>query len=165
MSRTISPSVKRPYGVVRVCQELDLARSTFYAAWDRRRNLAGPAGKRGPKTLLSDAEMTEEIRAVLEASPFVGEGHRKAWARLRAAGIRTSRQRVLRLMREANLLAPSRAKRVLGPRHHDGTITTEQPDTMWGTDLTTVMTLREGQAAVFIAVDHCTAEGVGIHAA
>ena len=34
---------------------------------------------------------------------------------------------------------------------------------MWGTDLTTAFT-DEGQAAVFIAVDHCSAECVGIHA-
>jgi hypothetical protein len=31
---------------------------------------------------------------------------------------------------------------------------------MWGTDLTSVMT-GEGQAAVFVAVDHCSAECVG----
>ena len=35
---------------------------------------------------------------------------------------------------------------------------------MWGTDLTTTLT-GEGQAAVFVAVDHCSAECVGIHAA
>jgi len=35
---------------------------------------------------------------------------------------------------------------------------------MWGTDLTTTIT-GEGQAAVFIAIDHCSAECVGIHAA
>jgi putative transposase len=34
---------------------------------------------------------------------------------------------------------------------------------MWGTDLTSVMT-GEGQAAVFVAVDHCSAECVGLHA-
>ena len=34
---------------------------------------------------------------------------------------------------------------------------------MWGTDLTSVIT-GEGQAAVFITVDHCSAECVGIHA-
>jgi len=34
---------------------------------------------------------------------------------------------------------------------------------MWGTDMTAVMT-GEGQAAVFIAVDHCSAECLGIHA-
>ena len=35
---------------------------------------------------------------------------------------------------------------------------------MWGTDLTTTFT-GEGQVAVFVAVDHCSAECVGIHAA
>ena len=34
---------------------------------------------------------------------------------------------------------------------------------MWGADLTSVMT-GEGQAAVFVAVDHCSTECVGIHA-
>jgi transposase InsO family protein len=36
---------------------------------------------------------------------------------------------------------------------------------MWGTDATTCLTTREGTATVFVAVDHCTAECVGIHAA
>ncbi|WP_194858445.1 hypothetical protein [Myxococcus sp. AB056] len=31
---------------------------------------------------------------------------------------------------------PGRARRVLGPRHHDGIITTDKPDIMWGTDAT-----------------------------
>ena len=36
-------------------------------------------------------------------------------------------------------------------------------NTTWGTDLTATF-IGEGQAAVFIAVDHCPAECVGIHA-
>jgi transposase InsO family protein len=164
MSRTLSPSTGRAYGVRVVLDELEIARSTYYAARVRLR-VPGVAGKRGPRTPWSDAELLARIRQVLAESPFVGEGHRKAWAQLRAAGVGTAKPRVLRLMREANLLAPTRATRVLGPRTHDGTITTERPDRMWGTDLTTVQTRREGQAAVFVAVDHCTAEGVGIHAA
>jgi transposase InsO family protein len=67
-------------------------------------------------------------------------------------------------MREHGLLAVQRLGAARGPRAHDGTIITEQVDTMWGTDLTTVMT-GEGAAAVFIAVDHCSSECVGIHAA
>jgi len=58
-----------------------------------------------------------------------------------------------------------RGRRVLGPRNHDGTITTTAPDEMWGTDLTTTLTTRDGQVGVFVAVDHCTAECIGIHAA
>jgi transposase InsO family protein len=113
---------------------------------------------------MPDAALVDRIRAVLAASPFHGEGHRKVWARLRVAGLRTSRRRVLRLMRENNLLAPSRVGVPRGPRSHDGTIIPETVDTMWGTDLTTTLT-GEGQVAVFVAVDHCSAECVGIHAA
>jgi transposase InsO family protein len=113
---------------------------------------------------MPDAALLEAIRAVLAASPFHGEGHRKVWARLRIGGIRTSLRRVLRLMRENGLLAPSRVGTPRGPRNHDGTIIPETVDTMWGTDLTTTIT-GEGQVAVFIAVDHCSAECVGIHAA
>jgi transposase InsO family protein len=113
---------------------------------------------------MPDAELADAIRAVLAASPFHGEGHRKVWARLRHGGVRSSRRRVLRLMRENGLLAPSRIGPPRGPRTHDGTIIPETVDTMWGTDLTATWT-GEGQAAVFVAVDHCSAECLGIHAA
>jgi transposase InsO family protein len=102
---------------------------------------------------------------VLARSSFLGEGHRKVWARLRLAGTRTSKARVLRLMREAGLLAPMRAGVAHGPPAHDGTITTERPNQMWGADATTCLTTREGTATVFVAVDHCAADCVGIHAA
>ncbi len=104
------------------------------------------------------------IRAVLAASPFHGEGHRKVWARLRHGGVRTSKRRVLRLMREHGLLAPTRVGAPRGPRSHDGTIIPGAVDVMWGTDLTTTWT-GEGQAAVFVAIDHCSAECIGLHTA
>ena len=113
---------------------------------------------------MADAALLEAIRAVLAASPFHGEGHRKVWARLRQAGVRTSKRRVLRLMRAHDLLAPSRVGRPHGPKAHDGTIRTERVDVMWGTDLTSAMT-GEGQASIFVTVDHCSTECLGIHAA
>jgi transposase InsO family protein len=113
---------------------------------------------------MPDAALVEAIRGVLAASPFHGEGHRKVWARLRHAGVRTSKRRVLRLMREHGLLAPSRTGPARGPRAHDGTIVPEAVDVLWGTDLTTTWT-GEGLASVFVAVDHCSAGCVGIHAA
>src|SRR3982751_4279002 len=172
MSRTLSPSSGRPYGLARVCRVWRASRATTY------RHLAPPRpqpprpepprpepprrpGAVGP---MPDAALVEAIRAVLTASPFHGEGHRKVWARLRVAGVRTSQRRVLRLMRENNLLAPARVGAPRGPRTHDGTILPDTVDTMWGTDLTTTLT-GEGQVGVFVAVDHCSAEGVGIHAA
>ncbi len=68
-------------------------------------------------------------------------------------------------MREHDLQAPSRTGHAHGPKAHDGTITTEAPDVMWGTDMTATVTVAEGPAFVFVAVDHCTAECIGLHAA
>ncbi len=162
MSRETSPSSGRPYGLARVARVWGVSRATTY------RHLAPsrtePPRRPGPVGPMADEQLVAAIRRVLSESPFHGEGYRKVWARLRFAGLRTSRRRVLRLMREHGLLAHQRPGRDRGPRSHDGTITTERVDTMWGTDLTSVMT-GEGLASVFIAVDHCSAECVGIHAA
>jgi transposase InsO family protein len=111
---------------------------------------------------MPDAGLVEAIRAVLAASPFHGEGHRKVWARLRLQGVRTSRRRVLRLMREHDLLAPSRVGAPRGPRNHDGTIIPDALDTMWG--MTTTWTA-EGQVVVFVAIDPHSGECVGLPAA
>ena len=68
-------------------------------------------------------------------------------------------------MREHDLQAHQPGRQRPGPKAHDGTITTEEPDTMWGTDMTTTVTTGQGTVDVFIAVDHCTCECVGLHAA
>ena len=99
MSQTVSPSTGRRYGRRRTCQALGVPRSTLYAVRARRER-AAPGQKRGPKTAWADAELTGHLRDILARSPFVGEGYRKVWARLRSAGIRTSKGRVLRLLRE-----------------------------------------------------------------
>jgi transposase InsO family protein len=164
MSQTCSPSTQRRYGLARVCRTWEVARSTVYLHQVRATTPAPPPRKRGPKPTWTDEALLEQIRAVLVASPFLGEGHRKVWARLRWQDVRTSKGRVLRLMREAKLLAPTRLGHAHGPKAHDGTITTEAPDQMWGMDATSCLT-REGNATVFVVVDHCAAECIGIHAA
>ena len=65
-------------------------------------------------------------------------------------------------MRENGLQAANRPGR---PRSHDGTIIPESIDTMWVTDMTAAFTVEHGQVAVFVAVDHCSAECVGIQRA
>ena len=100
-------------------------------------------GKRGPKTALTDDQLVGEIRAVLAACPFHSEGHRKVHFRLRAKDIRVGRKRVLRLMGEHHLLAPSRPRHEHGDPAHAGTIITTRPDEMWGTDATRFYTERE----------------------
>ena len=159
MSRQVSPSTEQIYGLQRVTRIWGISRATIY----RHRLEPVTRQRPGPQGAMSDEDLVAAIRQLLTDSPFHGEGYRKLWARLRFAGIRTSRRRVLRLMRERGLLAQQRAGRAHGPKAHDGTITTERVDLMWGTDLTSVLT-GEGQTAVFVAVDHCSAECVGIHA-
>jgi putative transposase len=161
MSRQVSPSTGQPYGLACVSRVWGIARATVYRF---RHPSSAPARRPGPCGPMPDAVLVEAIRRVLTSSGFHGEGYRKVWARLRFAGIRTSRRRVLRLMREHGLLTHQRPGAARGPRSHDGTITTERVDMMWGADFTTVLT-GEGQAAVFVAVDHGSAECVGIHAA
>ena len=161
MSRKVSPSTAKLYGLLRVTRLWGVSRATLYR--HRRPSKVVERKRPGPLGAMSDEDLVVAIRQLLMESPFHGEGYRKLWARLRFAGIRTSRRRVLRLMQEHGLLAHQRAGRPHGPKAHDGTITTEAVDTMWGTDLTSVMT-GEGQAAVFVAVDHGSAECVGVHA-
>jgi putative transposase len=161
MSRRTSPATDQVYGLQRVTRIWGVSRATVYR--HRRPTELAVRKKPGPLGAMADEALVAAIRQLLQDSPFHGEGYRKLWARLRFAGIRTSRRRVLRLMREHGLLAHQRAGRPHGSRAHDGTITTERVDVMWGTDLTSVMT-GEGQAAVFLAIDHCSAECVGIHA-
>ena len=162
MSAAVSPVTGRHYGLAAVCRTWRVPRATIY----RRRAPPREAPRRrpGPSGPMPNPALLAAIRAVLGDSPFHGEGHRKVWARLRLRGVRTSKRRVLRLMRENNLLAPSRVGAPRGPRNHDGTIIPEAVDTIWGTDLTATIT-GEGQVAVFVAVGHCSAECVGIHAA
>lgn len=164
MSSTLSPSVKRRYGLERVCRVWQRSRSTIYARRVRQRPDTPPPSRRGPQGPCSDVELVAHIRKVIEDSPFTGEGYRKVWARLRYGGIRTSKERTRRLMREHGLQAPCRPLVPTEEKLHDGVITTERPNEMWGTDMTTTATILDGQAAVFIAIDHCTSQLVGIHA-
>jgi len=167
LSATVSPASAKTYGVARVCAIWAQPRSSFYA-W-RRNNTTGPAEpvtparKRGPKTGLSDTELLSKIQADLVRSPFQGEGHRKVWARLRILDeVRVSRKRVLRIMRENQLLSPYRCRPATGEKH-PGSIITEAPNVMWGTDGTRILTVDDGYVWLFSAVEHWSAECVGWH--
>ena len=164
MSGAQSISTRRAYGVQRVCRVWHRARSSVYARRQATRSPA-PCRRRGPIGAAPDDVLVAHLRRGLEASPFHGEGYRKAWAKLRVDGIRTSQERVRRLMRESGLQAPPRVGHAHGPKAHDGTITTEAPDVMWGTDMTATVTVAEGAAFVFVAVDHCATACIGLHAA
>jgi len=164
VSATTSSATNRRYGVARVCRVWDAPRSTYYTQTPHAvAGRAKPKKRRGPKPQMTDEALLAAIQHDLERSPFVGEGHRKVHARLRVMDqIRVSRTRVLRLMREHNLLSPYRVRKG-EPLRHEGTIVTDAPNVMWGTDGAKVFTLADGWVWVFSTVEHWNAECVGWH--
>jgi len=168
MAEATSPATGHRYGVARVCRIWDVPRSSFYAALqagaDGTQATAGPA-RRGPKPAVSDADLLAAIRAGLARSPWTGEGHRKVWARLRTLdGVRVSRKRVLRLMREHALLSPHRA-RSRPETSHERQIITVAPNVMWASDATQITTVQDGTVWLFGVVEHWNAELLGWHVA
>jgi len=142
--------------IATVCRVTGAPRSTVY--YRRRRGEA--LGQRpGSRPIIGDGELSEAIHRVIVDSPFAGEGHRKVRARLRREhGFSVGKNRVLRLMRSAGLLAPQRTKRRRSPRSHDGRITTDAPNLRWGADATMAWTRSDGWVWVFVNIDHHTDE-------
>ena len=168
MSEAISPSTGKPYGVVRTCAAWGIPRSSFYASQCPRPSFSDDGSKPeekkpGPKTEVSDSELLALIREDISSSPFTGEGHRKVWARLRfRQGIPVAQKRVLRIMREANLLSPHRVPQ-RPPQGHTGRIVTDEPNVMWGTDGAKVFTTDDGWGWIFACLEHWNAEVMGWH--
>jgi putative transposase len=157
VAEALAVSEELPAPLATVCRVAGVSRSAA-CEQRRRRGVSEPVRRRpGPVGAMSDDKLLAEIREVLADSPFVGEGHRKVWARLRRRGVRTSRKRVLRLTREAGLLAPTARVRKRAQRLHAGTITVTVPDTLWATDATEAWS-REGRAAIFAVIDHASGE-------
>ena len=147
-----------PAPLLVVCRVAGVSRSAACEARRRRGTSEPPRRRPGPIGAMTDTQLLAAIRGVLADSPFVGEGHRKVWARLRRErGVHTSRKRVLRLTREAGLLAPTAQVRKRAARLHEGTITVTVPDTLWATDATEGHS-REGRSAVFAIIDHASGE-------
>lgn len=164
MRTRVSPGTGRRYPLRMICEVYRVARSSVYTG-GRLQPPGRILQKRGPKTQWSDAAVVDGIRTVLASCPFHGEGYRKVRARLAHRGIAVGGKRVLRLMRHHGLLAPRRLGPPNGNPAHDGTITTDRPDVMWGTDATRFDTEQDGWCWFFGAVDHYTNEVVGWHVA
>lgn len=165
MSGLTSPGTGRTYGTSRTCRAFGVGRSSYYL-WSKRKDPGHPLcprKERGPKTTLTDDELLTPVRADPAASPFSGEGHRKGWARLRVLkNVRVSRKRLLRVMREANLLSPRRCPPAQAALH-EGTIITEEPGVVWGADGARILTAEDGWVWSFFCVEPWNAEGVGYH--
>jgi putative transposase len=71
MSRQVSPSTDRVYGLQRVTRLWGVSRATVYR---HRRPDQGERRRPGPVGAMSDEALVEAIRKLLRDSPFHGEG-------------------------------------------------------------------------------------------
>lgn len=161
MSQRTSPSTSKIYGLKRVCEAWGISRSTIYAR-GKRNDESVPVLRRGPRPSCSDQEVLGAIKQDLSDSPFCGEGHRKVHARIRRSRVVVGKGQILRIMRDNHLLSPHR--RSQGEANmHDGRITTDRPNEMWGTDAIKIDTVQDGMIWGFFAVEHWNAECMGWH--
>ena len=79
------------------------------------------------------------------------------------AGVRSGPRRVCRGDGKTACLRPIASGAT--KKTHDGTIVTDKVNEMWGTDMSQTVTIEEGRAYVFVAVEHANSEIIGIHAA
>lgn len=160
MSERISPATKHKYGIEMVCRVWKFPRSSFYQA---KKEQGVVKSKRGKRSKISDNQLLTAIKEDIKKSYFQGEGHRKIHARLRRSNdLQIGRNRVLRVMREHKLLSPYRNIRVK-ENQHDGRITTDQPNIMWATDATKILTVEDGWVWFFGVLEHWNAECLGWH--
>lgn len=151
--------MKEAYPMKQILEVAGLSSAAYY----RKK----PAGKekvrRGPKPKISDEDLLVEIRAEILNSLFTDEGYKKIWKRMRKRGIKASGRRVNQLMRDNNLLSVTRPKPERKVNEHTGTITTEIPNRMWGTDGKKFYTLQEGWCWFFGVIDHFNDEIMAWH--
>ncbi|MEX3581610.1 MAG: hypothetical protein VB137_01530 [Burkholderia sp.] len=164
MSHTISATGK-PFGLQWVCQALDFLRSTIYAERARALNKVTPLPlsdvAQSPRW--PDHERLAAVRADLTRTPFVGEGGAQGLGTLAHSGRHPHVPRpCLAAVRQNGLLSPHRQPQK-PPNAHDGRMTTDRPNEMWGANGAKIQTVDEGLVWIFAAVDHCDAACVGIH--
>jgi putative transposase len=143
---------REEFGVEPICETLQVAPSTYYAAKSRPPS---------PRTV-DDAWLSDEIVRVWKENYEV-YGTRKVWRQLQREGIAVGRDRVARLMKTLGISGARRGKRTTrttlpdetAPRPADlvqRNFTATRPNQLWVCDLTYVWTLL-GFAYVAFVVD------------
>lgn len=162
MSEKTSPTTHLNYGVDMVCKMWRFPRSSFYHS---KKTFGKVKNSRGRRSIISDDELLKAVESDIKDSHFQGEGHRKVHARLkRIKGFNVGRNRVLKVMKKHNLLSPYRCEQ--GKKNlHEGRITTDAPNVMWGTDAAKIFTLEDGWVWFFGVIEHWNSECLGWHVA
>ena len=147
------------YPVRLILRVIDYSSAAYYGATS-----GYPQRKRGPVTPIADKELKVAIKETMKSIPFHGTGYKKIHARMQREllkkGHSVGKNRVFRLMKEDDLLnkAPGGSG---SSRIHDGKLTKDAPDVMWGTDGKKFFTRRDGWCWFFDVADHFNSEIIG----
>lgn len=147
------------HSIARLCQALDVSRAGYYG-W-----LRSPESQQ----VREDRRLLTEIRAVYRKSRN-RYGSPRVHAQLRREGIRCSRKRVARLMRQDRLCArPRRRFKVTTQSSHSQPVPgnhlqrqfgVKTPNTCWAADITYIWT-EEGWLYLAVLLDLCSRRIVG----
>ena len=139
MRYQVMAALAQAYPVARLCAALDVSESGYYA-WRKRQ----PSRRRE-----GEQHLAEQIEQVYHASRRT-YGSPRVQAELRAAGVRCSRKRIARLMRQRGLSARRKVQRAhttdsqhahpVASNRLNREFTAQQPNEKWVADITGVWT-------------------------
>ena len=158
MKEEVSKSQQKAYPMRMILSVAGMSSSVWYDKRTGKKDKERP----GPKPRVSEEEIIREIRKELGSSRFVGLGYKKLHNRIRKHLV-VGKNRMNRIMREENLLAPVRPKSNGSSRSHDGKIITMLPNRMWGTDGKKFYTTQDGWCWFFGVIDHFNDEILAWH--
>ena len=159
LSILINPRTSKTYPMTMVL----LVAYYSSASWYGIKVASASATKKGPKPFLDDAQALEAIKEEIANSRFHSEGYIKLTKRMKKKGKIVAKNRVNTLLRNNQLLSAQRPVKQGARRKHDGTIITQKPNVLWGTDGKQFFTAQEGMCWLFSVIDHYNDEILGYH--
>jgi len=140
--------------IASVDQVLRVSGLSSSAWYDKRiRKSSDLKQKPGPKPKHSDTEVLAALRVLLKDPMFSGEGYKKLKVRLSRIGMEVGKERLLRILSDAELLARPRRVNNGSSRKHDGRIITDAANVMYGCDIKEWKSV-EGKFYMFSIIDH-----------
>lgn len=160
LSKEISSITSKPYPMRMILRVVDYSSSTWY-----EKPLNRVKQKPGPKPFNDDNTILTQIKTEIKESKFCGEGYIKIQRKMAQKGIKVSKTRVNILMRENNLLSPTRPVSNGHKNTHKGRIITDKPNKMWATDGKKFFAGKDGWCWFFGVIEHFNDEILSWHTA
>ena len=131
-----------------ICRVMAISRASYYRAGKEKQAKEDPSESVAAK----DAQLAQIIRQI--QSQWPGYGVRRVWAVIRFDwGFFINIKRVRRVMRLYGLLQKP-LSHCVPRRKHKGKVAVEEPDRLWGTDLTKTWTEMDGWVGIVPILDY-----------